>query len=112
MDHFEKNNYITKIESRKKLFREPKKANEVDTVLADYSQCIRMSKNNSGTAGKNGAFLLCVIGKIYDQVCWIDVGSISKQRYQNDIDLINQGYIKLMKFRITAQLLLCILIRN
>jgi len=68
MDHFEKNNYITKIESRKKLFREPKKANEVDTVLADYSQCIRMSKNNSGTTGKNGAFLLCVIGKIYDQL--------------------------------------------
>jgi len=63
MEHFEKNEYLTKIDSRKKLFREPKKANEVDRVLAEYSQCNRLSTSNAGgTSGRNGALLLCVIG--------------------------------------------------
>ena len=66
MEHFEKKNYLTKIESRKKLFREPKKANEVDRVLAEYSQCIRLSMSNTGeTTGRNGALLLCVIGNMH-----------------------------------------------
>ena len=89
MDHFEKNNCIAKIESRKKLFREPKKANEVDTVLAEYSQCIRMCKSNSGTPiGRNGAFLLCVIGKTRCVESMSDQ-FIFQAQFRNDISSFN-----------------------
>ena len=58
-----KNNYVTKLEVRKKVFREPKEANQVDNVLAEYTRTI--SQFSSGASGKNGALLLCVVGKFY-----------------------------------------------
>ena len=61
MDHLQQHNCILKLEKRKKLFREPKKANEVDSTLSEYSQCIRLSARSDG--GRNGALLFCVVGK-------------------------------------------------
>jgi chromosome transmission fidelity protein 1 len=60
-----KNNYVSKIENRKKLFREPKEAKEVDRVLDEYSRCIKQFANPTNAGGKNGAMLLCVVGKLY-----------------------------------------------
>lgn len=52
------------MEYRKKLFREPKEAKEVEHVLAAYARSIREFTNPSSTCGKNGAMLLCVVGKL------------------------------------------------
>ena len=59
VEHFQKRG-LSSIESKKKLFREPRKASEVDRTLADYAQCIRLTSN--GSTGARGALLLCVVG--------------------------------------------------
>lgn len=63
MEHLKRHDHISKLERKKKLFREPKKANEVDATLSEYSQCIRLGANRPET-GRNGALLLCVVGKL------------------------------------------------
>lgn len=60
VEFFKTKGYISKIESKKKLFREPRKAIEVDRTLMEYSRAIRMSSN--GSVGQKGALLLCVVG--------------------------------------------------
>jgi chromosome transmission fidelity protein 1 len=66
VDHLTKNNYVSKIENRKKLFREPKEAKEVDNILEEYTRSIKQFTNNAtNLCGKNGALLLCVVGKLY-----------------------------------------------
>lgn len=49
------NNYISKIENKKKIFKEPRNSKLVDKTLNDYSQEIN-------SAGNKGAILLCVVG--------------------------------------------------
>ncbi|XP_057367089.1 putative ATP-dependent RNA helicase DDX11-like protein 8 isoform X2 [Daphnia carinata] len=61
-EHWMRNNYVSKLENRKKLFREPKEAKEVEHVLAEYARSIRQFPNSSSKCGKNGAMLLCVVG--------------------------------------------------
>ena len=60
-EHLKRQDHISKLERKKKLFREPKKANEVDATLSEYSQCIRLCASRSDL-GRNGALLLCVVG--------------------------------------------------
>ena len=53
---------LSKLEGKKRIFNEPKKAKDVDTVLQAYTNAI-MGEGN-GTQGKrsNGAILFCVVG--------------------------------------------------
>ena len=61
-EHFKRCGSIQKIEKTKKIFREPKKANQVDETLADYAQCVRLASKNE-TGAQTGALLFCVVGK-------------------------------------------------
>lgn len=47
------------------MFREPKEAKDVEHVLSEYARSIRQFTNPSSKCGKNGAMLLCVVGKIF-----------------------------------------------
>ncbi|KAE8740581.1 hypothetical protein FOCC_FOCC013914 [Frankliniella occidentalis] len=61
IDHFEKTGVISQIESKKKIFREPKQSSEVDEVLTSFATCIRRSKSPSDSK-VTGAILFSVIG--------------------------------------------------
>ncbi|RUP49912.1 hypothetical protein BC936DRAFT_141005 [Jimgerdemannia flammicorona] len=50
---------LERIGKRKKVFREPRQANEVEQTLRDYALCIDSSETGSPL---NGALLLCVVG--------------------------------------------------
>ena len=41
LEHFKKTGVISKIEQKKKVFREPKKTSEMDVVLRDYSRAAK-----------------------------------------------------------------------
>lgn len=64
MEHLQSHGYISKLEHRKKVFREPKEANQVDQVLDEYTRTINQFSNGSKLCGKTGALLLCVVGKL------------------------------------------------
>ncbi|CAL4123180.1 unnamed protein product, partial [Meganyctiphanes norvegica] len=53
--HFENSGVIQRLSNKKKVFREPKKSNQLDALLADYAKTIRLSASN--TTGVTGAFL-------------------------------------------------------
>jgi len=63
VSQWEKNGTIRKIEQLKKFFREPKTANQVESVLLEYKRVIN---NNFAAEGKQyyfkGALLSCVVG--------------------------------------------------
>jgi chromosome transmission fidelity protein 1 len=40
--HWDKERFLAKIAARKKIFREPKQANQVDRVLSEYSACAKV----------------------------------------------------------------------
>uniref|UniRef100_A0A8C5M8L4 ATP-dependent DNA helicase DDX11 n=1 Tax=Leptobrachium leishanense TaxID=445787 RepID=A0A8C5M8L4_9ANUR len=58
--HWEKTGVIKRLAIKKKIFQEPKKANQVDQVLAEYSKCIK----HCGLVGGplSGALLFSVVG--------------------------------------------------
>ncbi|KAG8232335.1 hypothetical protein J437_LFUL012925 [Ladona fulva] len=56
----EKNGVLTKLEVKKKIFREPKKSSDVDKVLDSYASCIKNA--SSSTSKITGAILLSVVG--------------------------------------------------
>lgn len=58
--HFESSGVIQRLSNKKKVFREPKKSNQLDTVLADYAKTIRLSSSNS--TGVTGALMFSVVG--------------------------------------------------
>ncbi|KAK3909935.1 ATP-dependent DNA helicase DDX11, partial [Frankliniella fusca] len=60
IDHFVKTGVLNQIESKKKIFREPKQSSEVDVVLTSYATCIRRSKTSDTKL--TGAILFSVIG--------------------------------------------------
>jgi len=51
--HLETNGVMTRIENKKKLFREPKTSSELDKVLGDFATAVRLS---------TGALLMAVVG--------------------------------------------------
>ncbi|XP_065058183.1 ATP-dependent DNA helicase DDX11-like [Rhopilema esculentum] len=56
---------LQRIESRKKVFREPRKSGRVDQVLGNYAEFIKRTKHVRSPTGKpqqNGALLLSVVG--------------------------------------------------
>lgn len=57
-NHLETSKILSKLESKKVLFREPKLSSQVDSVLEKYSKCISHPEGS-----KNGALLFSVVGK-------------------------------------------------
>lgn len=45
--HFEKTFVINKIIAKKKIFMEPKRSSDVDTILTNYTKSIKVLFNNS-----------------------------------------------------------------
>ncbi|XP_032205039.1 putative ATP-dependent RNA helicase DDX11-like protein 8 isoform X4 [Mustela erminea] len=58
--HWNKSGLLARLAVRKKIFQEPKKANQVEQVLAEYSRCIKCCDQAGGTV--TGALLLSVVG--------------------------------------------------
>ncbi|XP_060101720.1 ATP-dependent DNA helicase DDX11 [Heteronotia binoei] len=58
--HWEKTGLLTRLAAKKKIFQEPKRANQVEQVLAEYTRCIKCC-SHAGTT-MTGALLLSVVG--------------------------------------------------
>uniref|UniRef100_A0A8V0YEE1 ATP-dependent DNA helicase DDX11 n=1 Tax=Gallus gallus TaxID=9031 RepID=A0A8V0YEE1_CHICK len=58
--HWEKTGLLTRLATKKKIFQEPKKANQVEQVLAEYAKCIKRCSQAGGQM--TGALLLSVVG--------------------------------------------------
>ncbi|XP_075408332.1 ATP-dependent DNA helicase DDX11 isoform X1 [Tenrec ecaudatus] len=57
---WEQNGLLARLAVRKKVFQEPRRANQVEQVLTDYSRCIKACGQAAGTV--TGALLLSVVG--------------------------------------------------
>ncbi|XP_077325097.1 ATP-dependent DNA helicase DDX11 [Lithobates pipiens] len=60
LDHWEKTGQLKRLAAKKKIFQEPKKANQVEQVLSEYSRCIKISSQSAGPL--TGALLFSVVG--------------------------------------------------
>ncbi|XP_034032472.1 ATP-dependent DNA helicase DDX11 [Thalassophryne amazonica] len=60
ISHWEGSGALTRLASKKKIFQEPKKANQVDQVLSEFSRCIQRCAADRG--GLTGAILFSVVG--------------------------------------------------
>ncbi|KAM5169870.1 ATP-dependent DNA helicase DDX11 isoform 2-T3 [Mantella aurantiaca] len=60
LDHWEKTGQLKRLTAKKKIFQEPKKANQVEQVLNEYSRCIKFSSQSAGPL--TGALLFSVVG--------------------------------------------------
>ncbi|XP_053637963.1 ATP-dependent DNA helicase DDX11 isoform X1 [Cherax quadricarinatus] len=58
--HFTTSGVITRLSSKKKVFREPKKSNQLESVLNDFSKTVRLTASN--TNGLTGSLLFSVVG--------------------------------------------------
>ncbi|KAM9579659.1 ATP-dependent DNA helicase DDX11 isoform 2-T2 [Guaruba guarouba] len=58
--HWEKTGLLTRLAVKKKIFQEPKKANQVEQVLVEYAKCIKRCSQAGGQM--TGALLLSVVG--------------------------------------------------
>ncbi|ELK24533.1 Putative ATP-dependent RNA helicase DDX11-like protein 8 [Myotis davidii] len=58
--HWDKSGLLARLAVRKKIFQEPKRANQVEQVLTEYSRCIQCHGQAGGMV--NGALLLSVVG--------------------------------------------------
>ncbi|XP_077453402.1 ATP-dependent DNA helicase DDX11 [Stigmatopora argus] len=59
--HWESAGILARLANKKKIFQEPKKANQVEQVLGEFSRCIqRCSQQDGGTL--TGALLFSVVG--------------------------------------------------
>ncbi|NXP44839.1 DDX11 helicase, partial [Heliornis fulica] len=58
--HWEGTGLLSRLAARKKVFQEPKKASQVEQVLAEYSRCIKRCSQAGGQV--TGALLLSVVG--------------------------------------------------
>ncbi|XP_074757381.1 ATP-dependent DNA helicase DDX11 isoform X1 [Athene noctua] len=58
--HWEKTGLLTRLATKKKIFQEPKKANQVEQVLVEYAKCIKRCSQAGGQM--TGALLLSVVG--------------------------------------------------
>ncbi|XP_068203426.1 ATP-dependent DNA helicase DDX11 isoform X1 [Palaemon carinicauda] len=59
-DYFVKAGVIDRLSGKKKVYREPKKSNQLDAVLNNYATIIRQTASN--TTGLTGAILFSVVG--------------------------------------------------
>ncbi|KAM9377189.1 ATP-dependent DNA helicase DDX11 [Pholidichthys leucotaenia] len=60
ISHWENSGTIARLGSKKKIFQEPKKANQVEQVLSEFSRCIQRCAVDGG--GLSGALLFSVVG--------------------------------------------------
>ncbi|KAM8751701.1 ATP-dependent DNA helicase DDX11 isoform 1-T1 [Acanthopagrus schlegelii] len=61
ISHWEASGALTRLANKKKIFQEPKKANQVEQVLSEFSRCIqRCAADSSSTL--TGALLFSVVG--------------------------------------------------
>ncbi|CAK6443073.1 unnamed protein product [Pipistrellus nathusii] len=58
--HWDKSGLLARLAVRKKIFQEPKRANQVEQVLTEYSRCIQCRGQAGGMM--TGALLLSVVG--------------------------------------------------
>ncbi|XP_025707633.2 ATP-dependent DNA helicase DDX11 isoform X2 [Callorhinus ursinus] len=58
--HWDKSGLLARLAVKKKIFQEPKRANQVEQVLMEYSRCIKYCGQAGGTV--TGALLLSVVG--------------------------------------------------
>ncbi|XP_045108856.1 ATP-dependent DNA helicase DDX11-like [Portunus trituberculatus] len=58
--HFTSSGILTRLSAKKKVFWEPRKANQLDAVLSDYAKTIKLTASN--TSGMSGSLLLSVVG--------------------------------------------------
>ncbi|XP_053111257.1 ATP-dependent DNA helicase DDX11 isoform X2 [Hemicordylus capensis] len=58
--HWEKTGLLTRLAVKKKIFQEPKRANQVEQVLAEYAKCIKHCSQAGGPM--TGALLFSVVG--------------------------------------------------
>ncbi|XP_061630214.1 ATP-dependent DNA helicase DDX11 [Phyllopteryx taeniolatus] len=59
--HWESGGILTRLAKKKKIFQEPKKANQVEQVLGEFSRCIQRCVQQGG-GGLTGALLFSVVG--------------------------------------------------
>ncbi|XP_075998011.1 ATP-dependent DNA helicase DDX11 [Genypterus blacodes] len=60
ISHWEAGGVLARLANKKKIFQEPKKANQLEQVLADFSRCIKRSALDG--SGVSGALLFSVVG--------------------------------------------------
>ncbi|XP_033632189.1 ATP-dependent DNA helicase DDX11-like [Asterias rubens] len=60
--YWESTGLIKRIEMRKRIFREPRKAGQADFILGQYSSFIEKCSSGGAMASMNGAILMCVVG--------------------------------------------------
>ncbi|XP_006862835.1 PREDICTED: putative ATP-dependent RNA helicase DDX11-like protein 8-like [Chrysochloris asiatica] len=58
--HWEQSGLLSRLAIKKKVFQEPRRANQVEQVLMEYSKCIKCCSQGSSTL--TGALLLSVVG--------------------------------------------------
>uniref|UniRef100_A0A674IFC7 ATP-dependent DNA helicase DDX11 n=1 Tax=Terrapene triunguis TaxID=2587831 RepID=A0A674IFC7_9SAUR len=58
--HWERTGLLTRLATKKKIFQEPKRANQVEQVLAEYAKCIKRCSQVGGHV--TGALLFSVVG--------------------------------------------------
>ncbi|XP_032619914.1 ATP-dependent DNA helicase DDX11 isoform X2 [Chelonoidis abingdonii] len=58
--HWEGTGLLTRLATKKKIFQEPRKANQVEQVLAEYAKCIKRCSQVGGHV--TGALLFSVVG--------------------------------------------------
>ncbi|XP_038055247.1 ATP-dependent DNA helicase DDX11-like [Patiria miniata] len=61
-NHWEGTGLIKRIELRKRVFREPRKAGQADFVLGQYASFIERCSSGGIPGSMNGAILMCVVG--------------------------------------------------
>ncbi|MED6286463.1 DEAD H (Asp-Glu-Ala-Asp His) box helicase 11 [Characodon lateralis] len=61
ISHWEASGVLDRLGSKKKIFQEPKKANQVEQVLGEFSRCIQRCVVES-SGGVTGAILFSVVG--------------------------------------------------
>ncbi|XP_051808029.1 ATP-dependent DNA helicase DDX11 [Acanthochromis polyacanthus] len=60
ISHWEANGALARLANKKKIFQEPKKANQVEQVLSEFTRCIQRCSQDGG--GLTGALLFSVVG--------------------------------------------------
>ncbi|XP_068458600.1 ATP-dependent DNA helicase DDX11 isoform X2 [Clinocottus analis] len=60
ISHWEASGALTRLANKKKIFQEPKKANQVEQVLSEFSRCIQRCAVDAGVL--TGALLFSVVG--------------------------------------------------
>ncbi|XP_027448605.1 ATP-dependent DNA helicase DDX11 isoform X8 [Zalophus californianus] len=65
--HWDKSGLLARLAVKKKIFQEPKRANQVEQVLMEYSRCIKVRNNSEASGPENRGQLpvSCVASKLW-----------------------------------------------